>query len=157
MTLIERFSSCGAPNVSNVVRLGTGVQLSEAYKWLAMYNLTIIGGICGSVSAIGGYLQGGGHSPLSRWKGMTVDQVLEYDVVTADGQRQTVSACQNNDLFWALSGGGGSTYAIVLSAVSRTLPTPYIIAIVQSIRAPNETPYGRYEYFHSITLAQWKF
>ena len=85
------------------------------------------------MSAVGGYLQGGGHSPLSRWKGLAADQVLEYDVVTADGQRQTVNACQNSDLFWALSGGGGGTYAIVLSAVIRTFPTPYIVAATYEI------------------------
>ncbi|CAF3507687.1 unnamed protein product [Rotaria sp. Silwood2] len=142
-TLIEQFSSCNASSVLNAVRLGAGVQWSKVYKWLALYNLTVIGGICDSVSAVGGYLQGGGHSPLSRWKGMAVDQVLEYDVVTANGQRQTVNACQNSNLFWALRGGGGGTYAIVLSAVVRTYPTPYIVSIIQNIKAPNETRYAR--------------
>jgi len=37
------------------------------------------------VAAAGGYIQGGGHSALARWEGMPTDQVLEYDVVTADG------------------------------------------------------------------------
>ncbi|CAF3835225.1 unnamed protein product, partial [Rotaria sp. Silwood1] len=67
---------------------------------------TAIGGECDTVGVAGGYLQGGGHSPLSRWKGLAADQVLEYDVVTADGQRQTVNVCNNGDLFWALNGGG---------------------------------------------------
>jgi FAD/FMN-containing dehydrogenase len=39
------------------------------------------------VSATGGFFQGGGHGPLTRWKGMAADQVLEFDVVTADGRR----------------------------------------------------------------------
>ncbi|CAF3195138.1 unnamed protein product [Rotaria sp. Silwood2] len=143
MTLIEQYSSCGLNNVSNAIRLEAGVQWSEVYLWLSKINLVAIGGTSGTVSAVGGYLQGGGHSPLSRWKGMAVDQVLEYDVVTADGQRQTVNACQNGDLFWALSGGGGGTYAIVLSAVVQTFPSPSIVAATFSVNTSNGTRYEK--------------
>ncbi|CAF4901176.1 unnamed protein product, partial [Rotaria sp. Silwood2] len=114
-----------------------------AYRWLNELHLTAIGGASGTVSAVGGYLQGGGHSPLSRWQGLAADQVLEYDVVIANGQRQTVSPCQNGDLFWALSGGGGGTYAIVLSAVIRTFLSPYIVAATYEVNAPNEARYAR--------------
>ncbi|CAF4761473.1 unnamed protein product, partial [Rotaria sp. Silwood2] len=143
MTLIEQYSSCGLNNVSNAIRLEAGVQWSEVYLWLSKFNLVAIGGASGTVSAVGGYLQGGGHGPLSRWKGLAVDQVLEYDVITADGQRQTVNACQNRDLFWALSGGGGGTYAIVLSAVVRTFPSPSIVIATFSVKASNETRYEK--------------
>ncbi|CAF4116467.1 unnamed protein product [Rotaria sp. Silwood2] len=138
MTLIEQYSSCGRTSVSNAVRLGAGVQWGEAYRWLNELHLTAIGGASGTVSAVGGYLQGGGHSPLSRWRGLAADQVLEYDVVIANGQRQTVSPCQNGDLFWALSGGGGGTYAIVLSAVIRTFPSPIIVAATYEVYVSNE-------------------
>ncbi len=144
MTLIDKYSSCGLEPVSNAVRIGAGVQWSEVYKYLNEFKLTAIGGAAGSVSAVGGYLQGGGHSPLSRWKGMAADQVLEYDVVTADGRRQTVNACQNADLFWALRGGGGGTYAIVLSAVLRTFSSPSIVAAVYEITAPNQARYTKF-------------
>jgi hypothetical protein len=144
MTLIEQYSSCGLANVSNAARIGAGVQWSEAYRWLNEFNLTAVGGAAGTVSAIGGYLQGGGHSPLSRLKGLAADQVLEYDVITANGERQTVSPCQNGDLFWALSGGGGGSYAIVLSAVLRTFPTPYIVAVTYGINVPNDARYSRF-------------
>lgn len=117
MTYIEKYLTCKNVEVSNVVRLDAGVQWGDVYKWLNEYNVTIIGSNCYSVGATGGYLQGGGHSALSRWKGLAIDQVLEYDVVTADGQRLTVNACENSDLFWALNGGGGGTYAIVLSVL----------------------------------------
>ena len=143
MTLIEQYSSCGLANVSNAIRIEAGVQWGEVYRWLNQFSLVTIGAASGTVSAIGGYLQGGGHSPLSRWKGMAADQVLEYDVVTADGQRQTVNACQNSDLFWALSGGGGGTYAIVLSAVLRTFPSPYMVAGTYSASASNATRYAK--------------
>ncbi|CAF3591691.1 unnamed protein product [Rotaria sp. Silwood1] len=143
MTLIEQYSSCDLTNVSNAIRIEAGVQWGEVYRLLSNFNLVAIGAASGTVSAVGGYLQGGGHSPLSRWKGMAADQVLEYDVVTADGQRQTINACQNGDLFWALSGGGGGTYAIVLSAVVRTFSSPYIVAATCSVSASNPVRYAK--------------
>ncbi|CAF0875282.1 unnamed protein product [Rotaria sp. Silwood1] len=143
MTLIEKYSSCNGTNVSNTVRIGAGVQWGEVYRWLNEYNLTAIGGASATVSAVGGYLQGGGHSPLSRWQGLAADQVLEYDVVMANGERKTVNACQNSDLFWALSGGGGGTYAIVLSAVIRTFPSPYMIGVTYGVNTKNNTRYAR--------------
>lgn len=70
----------------------------------------------------GGYLQGGGHSPLSTWYGMAADNLLQYEVVTASGSHINASRTENSDLFWALSGGGGGTYAIVVSATVRAFP-----------------------------------
>jgi FAD binding domain len=61
------------------------------------------------VKTIGGWGQAAGHNPLCREYGLQVDQVLEYEVVTADGKFQKVSACSNPELFWALRGGGGGT------------------------------------------------
>ena len=143
LTLIQQYSACDGTKITNAARLGAGVQWAEVYKWLDAFNLTAVGGAAGTVSAVGGYLQGGGHSPLSRFKGLAVDQVLEYDVVMANGERQTVSACQHSDLFWALSGGGGGTYAIVLSAVVRTFSTPYMVGVTYEINAPNNDRYLR--------------
>jgi FAD/FMN-containing dehydrogenase len=53
---------------------------------------------------IGGYLTGGGHSPINAIYGTGANQVLEMDVVTASGDMLTVNECQNTDLFWALRG-----------------------------------------------------
>ena len=49
--------------------------------------------------------------------GLSVDNVLEVDIVTADGKLQTVNACNQPDLFWAVRGGGGGTFGIVTRAV----------------------------------------
>jgi len=142
--LLQHFSTCTGEHVMTAIRLDAGVQWGEVYEWLKDYNLTAIGGIARTVGAIGGYLQGGGHGPLSRWKGMAADQVIEFDVVTADGKRQTVNACHNKDLFWALRGGGGGTFAVVLSAVLHVFPSPPTIGIYYGIFAPNETRYSQF-------------
>lgn len=83
----------------------------------------ILGGECPTVGVAGGYLQGGGHSILSTQYGMAADNLLQYEVVTASGDHLNASRTENSDLFWALSGGGGGTYAVVLSATVKAYPS----------------------------------
>lgn len=71
---------------------------------------------------IGGYIQGGGHSPLTSIWGMAADHVLSIRVVTADGRFVTADAETNAELFWAIRGGGGSTYGIVTSMTIKGFP-----------------------------------
>ncbi|XP_024523703.1 uncharacterized FAD-linked oxidoreductase ARB_02478 [Selaginella moellendorffii] len=75
-----------------------------------------------SLSAAGGFVQGGGHGPLSRTFGYAVDNTLELKVVTADGRVRVANQCQNPELFWALKGGGGGTFGVVVSTTYRTFP-----------------------------------
>jgi FAD/FMN-containing dehydrogenase len=66
--------------------------------------------------------------------GLAADNVLEYDVILANGSALTINACQHADLFWAMRGGGGGTYAVVTSMTSRiypTLPLHFVQAMIQ--------------------------
>lgn len=83
----------------------------------------ILSGECPTVGLAGGYLQGGGHSILSTTYGLAADNLLQYEVVTADGSYLNASRTENSDLFWALSGGGGGTYAVVVSAIVKAYPS----------------------------------
>lgn len=65
---------------------------------------------------------GGGHSPFSPAFGLGVDNVLQFTVVLADGSHVTTNSYQHPDLFWALRGGGGSTYGVVTSTTYKTYP-----------------------------------
>ena len=56
--------------------------------------------------------------------GLAVDNVLAFSAVLANGTSVSVSACSYPDLFWALRGGGGGSFAVVTSAVYRLHPTP---------------------------------
>ncbi|CAF2658322.1 unnamed protein product [Rotaria sp. Silwood2] len=96
------------------------------------------------MTAAGGYMQGRSHSPLSCWPDMPTDEVLEYDVVIADSRRLTVILCEYGDLFCALDGRGPGTYAVVISVVLRTFPTPYIVAGLLKIKASNDTRYAQW-------------
>ncbi|CAK5282291.1 unnamed protein product [Mycena citricolor] len=104
------------------VTLGAGVQWAEAYAFADAHNITLVGGSDRSVGVVGGWTQGGGHSVLSNTMGLGADRVLEYQVVTPDGRLRTVNQCQHEDLFFALRGGGGGTFAVVMSATILASP-----------------------------------
>lgn len=105
------------------LKLGAGVQAFEAYEAADATGLAVVGGDCDTVGIAGGYTQGGGLGPLSSTFGLGADQVLEWEVVTSTGRHITASPTEHDDLYWALSGGGGGTYAAVLSMTVRAYPT----------------------------------
>ena len=105
------------------LKVGAGVTGAEAVEAAHASGLAVVSGECPSVGLAGGFTQGGGHSTLSTSFGLAADQVLEYEVVTAKGKILTASPKKNSDLYWALSGGGGGTYAVVTSMTVRAYDT----------------------------------
>ena len=61
--------------------------------------------------------------------GLGVDNVLEFQIVTSSGDFLTANSYQNEDLFWALRGGGGGTFGVVISVTYRTWPSIPVIGI----------------------------
>ena len=68
------------------------------------------------VAAAGGWGQNGGYGPLTAQKGLGVDQWLEAKIVTPDGELKVANEVANPELFWAIRGGGGSTFGVVVEA-----------------------------------------
>jgi hypothetical protein len=99
----------------NIGEIGAGVQAQEAWEFFEPLNMMVTVGAVGSVGVAGGFGQGGGHGPLGPMYGLMVDQAVEFDVVTADGEERTINECSDPDLFWAMRGGGGGTYAVLTS------------------------------------------
>lgn len=103
-----------------------GYVWGEAYKAAAEKGHIVVGGGDPTVGIIGGWMQGGGHSPANYDFGLGADQVVEAQVVLASGKLVTANACQNQDVFWAIRGGGPSTYGAVVSTTIKAHPTaPY--------------------------------
>ena len=102
-------------NGPNVV-VGGGAQMIDALAALTPHGMTMVGGLCATVS-VGGFLQGGGIGLQTRKYGMACDRVVSAKVVLADRRIVRASAQENPDLFWALRGNGGGNYGVVTSYV----------------------------------------
>ena len=101
-------------DISNkTVRVGGGNLWGEVDHATHPFGLAVPAGII-STTGVGGLTLGGGVGHLSRKYGLTIDNLLEADMVLADGSYVTVNAEQNTDLFWAIRGGGGN-FGIVTS------------------------------------------
>ncbi|GBE81597.1 Uncharacterized FAD-linked [Sparassis crispa] len=104
------------------VTIAAGAQVENIYAFLEANNISAVLGGCLTVGAAGGFVQGGGHGPMSPAYGLAADNVLQVEIVTADGTIRTINVVQNSDLFWALRGGGAGTYGIVTSVTLAAHP-----------------------------------
>jgi FAD binding domain-containing protein len=103
-----------------VFHYGPGQQWGKAYEFADRNGLAIVGGTCGTVG-IAGWLQGGGHSPLSPIYGMGVDNVRQLEIITPKGGKVIANECQNSDLFFAMKGGGGGTFGVITSITYKAI------------------------------------
>jgi FAD/FMN-containing dehydrogenase len=109
------------------VTVGAGAQLIDVYAALAAHGLTIPAGSCPSVG-IAGHALGGGMGLAGRQFGLTADNLLSAQIVTADGHLRTASGKSNPDLYWALRGGGGGNFGVVTSLRFRAHPVPRTVS-----------------------------
>ncbi|HET6316643.1 MAG TPA: FAD-dependent oxidoreductase, partial [Chloroflexota bacterium] len=87
------------------VRAEPGVTWAELDRETQAFGLATTGGVV-STTGIAGLTLGGGIGWLGRTHGLSCDNLLSVDIVTADGQLRTASEAENVDLFWAVRGGG---------------------------------------------------
>jgi FAD/FMN-containing dehydrogenase len=92
---------------NKTARAGAGATWGDFNYATHAFGLATTGGII-STTGITGLTLGGGIGYLARGCGLTIDNLISADVVTADGNFVTASAEENEDLFWGLRGGGGN-------------------------------------------------
>ena len=92
---------------AKTAKVEPGCLLGELDKETQKFGLVCPGGIV-STTGVAGYTLGGGFGWLSRKYGMTIDNLLSADIVTADGKLLRCAKDENADLFWGIRGGGGN-------------------------------------------------
>ena len=110
---------------ARTVRVAPGVTLGELDRETHLHGLAVPTGVV-SKTGIAGLALGGGIGWLSRKYGLTSDNILSCDVVTARGELVTADARSHPDLFWGLRGGGGN-FGVVTSFLFRAHPVSTVL------------------------------
>ena len=126
------------------VTVGAGTIGTQVYQAVTTKGGRYIqGGGCMTV-CLGGLVQSGGFGSHSKRYGTAAGNLLEAEVVTADGQIRIANTRINPDLFWALKGGGGGTFGVVSKMTFRLYDLPeYFGAALCKINATSDDAYRR--------------
>src|SRR5918995_1871433 len=112
---------------AHTVRAQAGVLLGELDRDTQAFGLAVPSGIV-THTGVSGLTLGGGINWLQRKYGLTIDQLLSVDLITAEGEFVKASAQENLDLFWGVRGGGGN-FGIVTEFEFRLNPVgPTVLA-----------------------------
>jgi FAD/FMN-containing dehydrogenase len=104
---LSQMRSVRVDRAARIAWVEPGATLADFDRETQAFGLTTPVGI-NSTTGIAGLTLGGGFGWTSRNFGMSIDNLISVDVVTADGQMRRASEKENADLFWALRGGGGN-------------------------------------------------
>jgi FAD/FMN-containing dehydrogenase len=124
------------------------VSVGAGAMWIDVYHAVttlggryVQGGGCTTVG-VAGLVQSGGFGSFSKGFGTAASNLLEAEVVTADGAVLVVNEHAHPELFWGLKGGGGSSLGVVTRLTLRTFELPpFFGAVSATIRAPNDDAY----------------
>ncbi|KAI8907755.1 hypothetical protein DFJ77DRAFT_177307 [Powellomyces hirtus] len=124
---LSRMSTVQFPSDgSNTVVASPGIRLGNLYT--ALYDRdpswSFPAGVCPTVG-LGGHVAAGGYGAIVRKHGLAADNVVAATVVLADGSIVKASEAENRDLFFAIRGGGGGSYGIVVDMTLKVAHVPY--------------------------------
>ena len=147
MNAVELHDSFVGSGCKGQTSHGPAVSVGAGAIWGHTYNNVttkggryVQGGGCLTLG-VAGLILGGGFGSLSKAFGTAAANLIEAEVVTADGEVRLANACTNPDLFWALK-GGGSGFGVVRRVTLRTHELPEVIgAVMATIDAASDDAY----------------
>ncbi|XP_004233147.1 berberine bridge enzyme-like 28 [Solanum lycopersicum] len=107
-----------------------GATLGEVYYRIAEKSnnkLAFVAGACPSVG-VGGHISGGGYSMMSRKFGIAADNIIDAKLIDANGQIQDRES-MGEDLFWAIRGGGGTSFGLIISWKIKLVDIPEKVTV----------------------------
>ncbi|KAK6150157.1 hypothetical protein DH2020_017682 [Rehmannia glutinosa] len=115
-----------------------GATLGEVYYGIAEKSSTLAfpAGVCPTVG-VGGHVSGGGYGNLMRKYGLTVDNVVDAKIIDVNG-RLLDRESMGEDLFWAITGGGGASFGVVLSYKIKLVRVPSTVTVFRVRRMYDE-------------------
>ena len=123
---LSRMKDIAVDPPARTVRVEGGCNWGEVNDALQPHGLAATGGFV-SITGVSGLTLGGGLGWLVRKHGLALDNLLSAEVVLADGRLVTASSQENDDLFWAIRGGGGN-FGVVTSFKFQVHPLPTVLA-----------------------------
>jgi FAD/FMN-containing dehydrogenase len=112
---------------TKTVRAAGGATWGDVDRESQMFGLAVPGGVV-STTGIAGLTLHGGYGHVRRKFGLSIDNLLSVQIVTADGQIRTASANESTDLFWAVR-GAGSNFGVVTSFEFRAHPVGPVVQL----------------------------
>ncbi|POO01084.1 FAD-binding, type [Trema orientale] len=115
--------------------VGAGATLGEVYYniWKNSKVLGFPAGVCPTVG-VGGHVSGGGYGSMIRKYGLAVDHVIDAKIVDAKGNVLDRKS-MGEDLFWAIRGGGGASFGVVLAYRLKLVPVPETVTVFEAERS----------------------
>ncbi|KAK7319327.1 hypothetical protein RJT34_04046 [Clitoria ternatea] len=111
------------------VWVDSGSTIGELYHGIAQKSkiLGFPAGVCPTVG-VGGHFSGGGYGNMMRRFGLSVDNILDAIIVDAEG-RVLDRKSMGEDLFWAIRGGGGASFGVIVSWKIKLVPVPEVVTV----------------------------
>ncbi|XP_042024763.1 berberine bridge enzyme-like 18 [Salvia splendens] len=135
---MRNFRSVTVDVKAKTARVEVGATLGQLYHTISLKSRTLAlpAGACPTVG-VGGHFTGGGYGMISRKHGLALDHIVDAKVINADGEILDRKS-MGEDLFWAIRGGGGTSFGIVLEFTVTLVSIPETVTVFNVTRTLEE-------------------